>query len=271
MLNRDNLPIIYQEQLFASDFRVSCEYYTQFYQSENSLHHHSVLEIGRCLSGNGLQFIDGDVSSFTPNSVSIIQKGCIHDSHIIMFDPSETPSEWQYIFADLDALGISPSLNRSFISADKTLVTLYGMMFSELETQPAGWQDQFRLLLPAFLRVAERIEPRRAQKYPSVITDQITMILHYIALEYASELTVEQLAQRCNMSVSYFRRVFNESVGLSPQQYIIHVRLSMAEHMLRTTGKSILEISQDVGFRSISSFNRLFLRAYGCSPRELRK
>ena len=73
------------------------------------------------------------------------------------------------------------------------------------------------------------------------------------------------------MSVSYFRKVFSESVGMNPQQYIIHVRLSMAEHLLRTTNKSILEISQDVGFRSISSFNRLFLRAYGCSPRQFRK
>lgn len=271
MLNRSNFPIIYEERKFASDFRVSCEYYTQLYQSENSLHHHNCLEIGRCLSGNGVQFIDGDVSSFIPNSVSIVQKGCIHDSHIIMFDPNETPSEWQYIFVDLDALHISSSLNRSFISSDKDLITLYAMMFSEVEAQPADWQEQFCLLLPAFLRFAERIEPCQLRKRPSAAADQIASILHYIALEYASDLTVEQLAQRCNMSVSYFRRVFSESVGMSPQQYMIHVRLSMAEHMLRTTSKSILEISQDVGFRSISSFNRLFLRTYGCSPREFRK
>lgn len=61
-----------------------------------------------------------------------------------------------------------------------------------------------------------------------------------------------------------------DNVGMGPQQYIIHVRLSMAEHLLRTTEKPILDIAGEVGFHSLSSFNRLFLRAYGCSPRVLR-
>lgn len=72
------------------------------------------------------------------------------------------------------------------------------------------------------------------------------------------------------MSVSYFRKAFYDNVGMGPQQYIIHVRLSMAEHLLRTTEKPILDIAGEVGFHSLSSFNRLFLRAYGCSPRVLR-
>ena len=104
MFDRSNLPIIYQERMFSGDFRASCETYTQVYQAENMLHYHNCFEIGRCVSGNGVQFIGSDVYSFTPNIVSIVQKDCIHDSHIIMFDPNETPSVWQYIFVDLDAL-----------------------------------------------------------------------------------------------------------------------------------------------------------------------
>ena len=38
MINRSNLPVIYEERKFADGFRASCEYYTQFYQAENSLH-----------------------------------------------------------------------------------------------------------------------------------------------------------------------------------------------------------------------------------------
>lgn len=271
MLNRSNLPILYEERHFQGEYRASCEYYTQIYQAENMLHYHNCLEIGRCVSGNGVQFIDGDVFSFTPNIVSIVQKGCIHDSHIIMFDPGETPSEWQYIFVDLDSLGIESPVTRSFITPNKDLLTLYNMMFAELENKPQDWQDQFRLLLLAFLRATQRIEPRSLQKKASAAAERIASILHHIAMEYASDLSVEQLAQQCNMSVSYFRKAFLESVGMGPQQYIIHVRLSMAEHLLRTTSKPILSIAEDMGFRSISSFNRLFLRTYGCSPREFRK
>jgi AraC-like DNA-binding protein len=57
---------------------------------------------------------------------------------------------------------------------------------------------------------------------------------------------------------------------MCPQQYLIHVRLSMAEHLLRTTHKQILAISEEVGFRTLSSFNRLFKKQYGYSPRALR-
>ena len=147
MLNRSNLPILYEERHFPGEYRASCEYYTQVYQAENMLHYHNCLEIGRCVSGNGVQFIDGDVYSFTPNIVSVVQKDCIHDSHIIMFDPNETPSVWQYIFVDLDALGIPSSIHRNFITRDQNLLSLYDMMFAELEKHPNEWQEQFRLLL----------------------------------------------------------------------------------------------------------------------------
>ena len=122
----------------------------------------------------------------------------------------------------------------------------------------------------AFLRVAQRKKPVLRPLRHTAMADQTYAILHIIAMEYANDLSVEQLANRCNMSVSYFRKAFCDNVGMGPQQYIIHVRLSMAEHLLRTTEKPILDIADEVGFHSLSSFNRLFLRAYGCSPRSLR-
>lgn len=270
MLNRSSFPIEEEDQKFPNGFRATCLYYTQHYQTVNYLHYHNFLEIGRCFDGSGVQFINGDVYSFNAASVSIVQKGCIHDSHIIMVDPNEKPSEWKYIFVDLEALGFAPVIGRSFISTDQELLFLFDLMFRELENQPDEWQEQFSLLLPVFLRAAQREEPNRRPMRHNAMADQISFILHVIAMEYASHLSVEQLASRCNMSVSYFRKAFYDNVGMGPQQYIIHVRLSMAEHLLRTTEKPILDIAGEVGFHSLSSFNRLFLRAYGCSPRVLR-
>lgn len=53
-----------------------------------------------------------------------------------MVDPNEKPSEWKYIFVDLEALGFAPVIGRSFISTDQELLFLFDLMFRELENQP---------------------------------------------------------------------------------------------------------------------------------------
>lgn len=270
VLNRSCLPIAYEERSFFEPYRASCENYTQHYQNNHSLHYHNVLEIGRCLNGSGVQFVHKDIYPFSVNSISVIQKGCIHDSHIIMTKPTDVPSNWQYIFVDMDALGLRSELTESFNTYSGELTALFEMMFRELSDKPEGYRRLFELLLTAFLVKVKRLEPTLRPIQHSSMADQIASVLNFIAQTYTTDITIEQLAQEFNLSVSYFRKIFQDNLGVSPQQYIIHLRLSMAEQLLRTTQKQILEISEEVGFRSLSSFNRLFKKAYGCSPRSIR-
>ena len=125
--------------------------------------------------------------------------------------------------------------------------------------------------MQAFLRAASRCEPDTRPMKRDPMSEQIAAALHMIATDYARELRVSELAHRCNMSVGYFRKLFTANVGMNPQQYILRVRLSFAEHLLRTTDKQILSISEEVGFRSLSSFNRQFHKAYGFAPSAIRR
>jgi AraC-like DNA-binding protein len=54
-------------------------------------------------------------------------------------------------------------------------------------------------------------------------------------------------------------------------QYLHRMRLNFAALMLRNEARSVSEIAMDVGYNSLSSFNRLFVRAYGMSPSQWRK
>jgi AraC-like DNA-binding protein len=167
-------------------------------------------------------------------------------------------------------VGVTSDLYQSFNTYNMELTTLFEMMFRELEETPEGCRDMFLMILKVFLAKVKRLEPETRPLRRSGFTDQITSVINYIAQAYHTDITVEQLARDCNMSVSYFRKVFRDNLGMCPQQYLIHVRLSMAEHLLRTTHKQILAISEEVGFRTLSSFNRLFKKQYGYSPRALR-
>ena len=87
MSNRSNFPIELDEKQLDLSFPVSCQYYTQQYQAHSSLHYHGCMELGRCLKGSGVQFIGGETYPFSGNALTILQKSCVHDSHIIMLDP----------------------------------------------------------------------------------------------------------------------------------------------------------------------------------------
>lgn len=85
-----------------------------------------------------------------------------------------------------------------------------------------------------------------------------------------SNLTVEELAKLCHMSLSSFKRKFKEVFSASPKKYIAQKKLSKAVEMLRSKGLRISDIAYDVGYDSLSTFNRNFTEKYGQSPSDYR-
>ena len=74
----------------------------------------------------------------------------------------------------------------------------------------------------------------------------------------------------CHISVTHFRRIFHDIMGTSPLDFINSTRIEKACTLLKSTEKSILSISEQVGYHSISSFNRYFIKVMGVSPRTYR-
>lgn len=271
MLNRSNLPIIHEDNEMPEDFPLIVVEYTQFYQPEIELHVHRCFEIGKCYDGNGFQFISGKIYPFSTNTVSAIQKGAIHDAHILQESPEEKPSYWKYIFADLPAFGISNQIETGFDISSNKVSNLFDLVVELYERKPSGWQEETIHLLHVISKELERLSPDASSIREGAYRDTITVALHRIANEFSTDLSVEELAKDCNMSVSYFRKNFTDIVGVSPLQYIQQVRLNIAEHLIKTTDKKIAEISQEVGFRTLSSFNRLFRQHFGYAPSSLRE
>lgn len=271
MQNRSHFPIVYDSKHLPAAFPVLLVPYTQRFQKNHSLHYHNVLELGICLSGSGIQFVNEKIYSFTANTVSVIQEGCIHDSHIIIPTPETPPSQWNYLFIDLAQLGIESHITQSFNVFNKELASLLKMMVSEVERQQEHFQEVFIQLLDVFIIKARRLQPCIDQENHNNRSEMVAEVINYIAQKYHEELTVDRLAKEFNMSIGSFRKMITQNLGISPQQYIIHVRLSMAEQLLRTTTKPILSISEEVGFQTLSSFNRLFKKHFGVAPRSIRR
>jgi AraC-like DNA-binding protein len=87
-----------------------------------------------------------------------------------------------------------------------------------------------------------------------------------IANNLYSNLTIEELAHLCGMSISTFKRTFKEVFNNSPKKYITKMKLKKASKLLASKNLRISDIAYDCGFETISTFNRAFKSQYGKSP-----
>lgn len=99
---------------------------------------------------------------------------------------------------------------------------------------------------------------------------KILPVLEYINKNYAENVTLEQASTLLGFDQSYFCRIFKSATGATFTEYLNFVRICKAEKLLTGTQKSILEISEAVGFASVSYFNRIFKRIRSRSPRVYR-
>jgi AraC-like DNA-binding protein len=83
-------------------------------------------------------------------------------------------------------------------------------------------------------------------------------------------LSVNEFAILCNMSPSSFKRKFRDIYTESPIKYLMKIKLEKASKLLKNKNKQISNIAYDLGFHSITSFNRSFKSYYGKTPSKYR-
>lgn len=101
--------------------------------------------------------------------------------------------------------------------------------------------------------------------------DEIEIIQQYIREHYAEKITLDQLSELVDINKYYLIRLFKQQTGLSPIDYLIHVRLGEAEKLLAHTNVTISKISDMVGFHSPSHFSKTFKESNHSTPSLYRK
>lgn len=253
------------------------------------LHFHNCLEIGICHSDGGTMEIYKDKLHFTEGDVTCIPKNVPHTTYS---DPG-CESHWSYLFLDTNELfkGLIPSSVTGFelsmapgdgflpiLSKDEhPKINFYVLsIIDELEKKEAGYQLIARgLLLSLYLEIwriqsaAKKIVPKR---FDEAKENRLVLepVLNFIDKNYMESFSMEDLADIIHLSPTHFRRIFHSIMGTGPLEYVNNTRIIKSCALLRSTDDSILAISEDVGFHSISSYNRLFTEIMQMSPRAYR-
>lgn len=94
--------------------------------------------------------------------------------------------------------------------------------------------------------------------------------IDYVGDNLEKDLKLAEIAGAAHMSPYHFSRLFKESTGLTPHQYVIERRIQRAKELLRGTTLPIAEIALSCGFANQSHLNRHFKRLLGVRPKALR-
>lgn len=99
----------------------------------------------------------------------------------------------------------------------------------------------------------------------------ITRAKQYIIEHHTEDLSLGQVAKAVHTSVFYFCKLFKKSTGMNFTEYVSRLRAEKAKNLLLNPNLRVSEIAYEVGFQSLTHFNRVFKQLVGESPTEYRR
>lgn len=99
---------------------------------------------------------------------------------------------------------------------------------------------------------------------------RIIQMLRWLDRNFAEDIDWESLTAQFSVSLRTFHRYMKNTLGISPQNYLIKLRLSEAYYQIRFSDKTITDIALESGFNDSAYFSTRFKNEYRITPRDLR-
>jgi AraC-like DNA-binding protein len=153
-------------------------------------------------------------------------------------------------------------------------VRFYGQIRKAWEKNPLMPPERYNAVVRLLTFFADQLSALSNQLVTERSNSEPPLVLkarEYIDKHKTEELSLADVAKAAGASVFHFCKVFHKSTGLKFTDYVARVRLEDARTRLLNPNLRISEIAYDVGFQSLTQFNRTFKRVFGQSPTEFRE
>lgn len=211
----------------------------------------------------------------------------IEKGHGFLIVPDQTTTymadeknPWEYTWIEFDGLRVSESISLAGLSPSQPVYTpqsreagrLLQEQMMSIVNHP---QDSpVRQIGKGFLFLDQLVQSSANKRLPSQrrLRDfYMKEALSFIEQNYQRDISIEEIASFCGLNRSYFGKVFRDSMGESPQAFLLHYRMARAAQMLKETALPIGTISTMVSYANQLHFSRAFKSVYGVAPRTYRQ
>ncbi|MCI9539834.1 MAG: AraC family transcriptional regulator [Lachnospiraceae bacterium] len=186
---------------------------------------------------------------------------------------------WEYVWLEFDGLRAKELVDTAGLSCDSPIyrarykdiaVTMKEEMLyivTHKEASPFHLIGHLFLFLDSFVSSSASIITKNSNGLRDFY---IKEAVAFIEQNFQNPITIEEIAKFCGLNRSYFGKIFHESMGKSPQDFLISYRMTKAAELLKLTSLSIADVGNAVGYENQLHFSRAFKHVYGISPRQWR-
>ncbi len=265
------------------DFPIELYYVNRFHpRYEMPFHWHMECELILVLQGLFELSLDGKPLTLRAGESAFIPEGVVHGGiprncvyECLVFDMERFVSDGTVCrrpYAEL--IGTGMHINGLFPPESVAGGTVKAL-FDAVKKRQIGYEFTTTGLLWQLIGIVLREGlcslPTEEERRNSRRAMQMKNALRRIRTDYASVLTLEQLAEEASMVPQYFCRVFRQVTGRTPVDYLNYYRIECAAELLLSTQLSVTEIALQCGFNDISYFSKLFRKYKDVSANAFRK
>ena len=214
----------------------------------------------------------------TAGQVTVIPKGPVPTMHLV------SPAELVYCSFDgnfideiaEDISGLDPErlVFRSGLK-DKALHQLMQLLVAEFDAgNPTGRlfaESLAQALASRFLHLGTAVPIEVPTKISALPGNRLARVKDFVESSLDQDITLEILARQAGYSRAHFLRMFRESTGTTPHQYVMQRRVAHAEKLLTASSLGVAEIAAACGFSSQAHLTLAFKKQTGITPAEYRR
>lgn len=220
--------------------------------------------------GYGVFKINDEVYNLKQGDIFILLKGMKVEYMASIDDP------WEYYWIGFSGSKANECLNRSsiidsYVASCKENSQIPNIILNMCEiskTYNPSCSDDILLLKELYSLLYAIIEefPKPFEHKDKELHTYIQEAINFINSNYMNSITVHEIADHVNLSRSYLYKMFIKNLKISPQKYLINLRMYKATLLLKNTKIPIGEVASKVGYSDSLLFSKTFSKYFSMSP-----